>query len=419
MISYIRFIELLETLLLDPLFLISQGYSPSCSTKIEHFDEYLSSSKRPRHNEDFNGHVIWSHEEPLNSHDLSDLKNLNNLTKYPEQRSDCRLWRDIGVISEVFYDVNFHVFANSEISKLKKDWLKSFANGNGGTLYHSYHDWYFFFHGFVCLDWYRDFKKIYNPGNLEITKVFMCLNHLISDKRNYRLHLLSHLYEKDIIQYGLVSCPNLSIELIKKELLQRTSPLSTEAKKHVYTNLSKNADPLIIDATDYNKASADIPYYSYAALWNIVTETIYYDEKLHLTEKIFKPIVTKRPFILVGAPENLAYLRSYGFKTFDRWIDESYDLEHDPDRRMSMIADEISKLCHLPWNELMAMYQDMHEVLEYNHQHFFGDFKNIIVEELVENFKTCTKIYNLHKSERYRLPVENLDFEKIKKTLLD
>jgi hypothetical protein len=67
----------------------------------------------------------------------------------------------------------------------------------------------------------------------------------------------------------------------------------------------------------------------------------------------------------------------------------------------------------------MSMYQDMQEVLEFNHQHFFGDFKNIIVEELVENFKTCTKIYNLYKSERYRLPVENLDFEKIKKTLLD
>ena len=37
---------------------------------------------------------------------------------------------------------------------------------------------------------------------------------------------------------------------------------------------------------------------------------------MHLTEKIFKPIVNKQPFMLLAAPDNLAYLKSYGFKTY-------------------------------------------------------------------------------------------------------
>ena len=45
-------------------------------------------------------------------------------------------------------------------------------------------------------------------------------------------------------------------------------------------------------------------------LFHIVTETIFYDNKLHFTEKVFKPIVARRPFFLVGAPGNLAYLKS-------------------------------------------------------------------------------------------------------------
>jgi hypothetical protein len=35
--------------------------------------------------------------------------------------------------------------------------------------------------------------------------------------------------------------------------------------------------------------------------------------------------------MLLAAPGNLAYLKSYGFKTFDSVIDESYDTIQDND----------------------------------------------------------------------------------------
>ena len=70
-----------------------------------------------------------------------------------------------------------------------------------------------------------------------------------------------------------------------------------------------------------------------SALWNVVSETVFYHNKLHLTEKIFKPIVSKQPFMLLAAPGNLKYLKSYGFKTFDHLWSEDYDNEvHDEQR---------------------------------------------------------------------------------------
>ena len=155
---------------------------------------------------------------------------------------------------------------------------------------------------------------------------------------------------------------------IKKELFSLHSLLSKESKYLIFKTLLPDPPSLIID-TDFTTGTLsanDVQDILSLGLFHIVTETIFYDEKLHLTEKIFKPIVARRPFILVGAPGNLAYLKSYGFRTFDRWIDESYDLEQDPDQRLVKIVNEIDKLCKLSEWELVQMYNEMQEILEYN-----------------------------------------------------
>lgn len=414
MISYNKFTILLKQELLDPLFLIPQFYSPSFSTKIEDFvhNSYGAYGDEKRGN-DFNGHVIWSHEEPLNKIDLENLsyKQFYNPLPLPE----CKEWHDIHMtpVHNMFYEINFNIFANSEISSLKNEWLKTFPR------YARLYNWYFFFHGFVALDWFRDFKYLNNPYHYQLNKVFMCLNHLIENKRNYRLNLLAHLYEKNLTNYGLVSCPKLSKTLIKQELADPHSLLTIDSKFRILKNLLPNSDPLILDETNYNSASSDIPEYINYSIWSVVTETVFYDKKLHLTEKIFKPIVSKKPFILVGAYKNLEYLKSYGFKTFDRWIDESYDDEEDSDRRMEKIVAEIEKLCSLPFSELLDMYNKMQEILEYNHNHFYGKFKEIIIDELLHNFYACIKMYNNDLSERFRLPIENINFAKVKDVLLN
>jgi hypothetical protein len=410
MISYNRFTNLIDELFLNPLHIRSIGYLPKWSTKIEHF-QYLKSKSN---SDDFqNGKCIWWHEEPLNEQDLEDLKFLAIHPSFTLRNPHCFDYgADVGNPGQTdnIHDVNFQIFANSEKSQLKKNWFKKYP----------YLDWYFFFHGFAALDWYRDFKYL-NHQNIEISKVFICMNHIINNNRSYRLSLLSHLRSNNIEKYGFISAPNLSQHLIKSELYNPNSKLSSNMKKHIYYNLLPTANSMILDdCNDYNNASADIinEEYSLGSLWHLVTETVYYEEKLHLTEKIFKPIVSKRPFILVSSFGNLKYFRDYGFKTFDKWIDESYDSEPDPDKRLHMIVNELVKLCNLSKNELNDMYKEMQEVLEYNYNHFYGDFKKIIVDELIDNFKKCIFLYNRDLSERYQLPAYALNYEHIKNILM-
>jgi hypothetical protein len=201
--------------------------------------------------------------------------------------------------------------------------------------------------------------------------------------------LVSNLIKENLLPYGLVSLPlKDSNGTWQDEIENNNSLLDPRAKKTIYQTLKNVTQPLIIDTDSPDgtlSAGIDIDLLS-SALWHVVTETVYFHPKLHLTEKIFKPIVAQRPFVLVAAPGNLAYLKSYGFKTFDQWIDESYDSETDHYIRIEKITAEISRLCAMEPADLVMMHQEMKSVLRYNYEHFYGDFKNIIVDELVDNF---------------------------------
>lgn len=269
-----------------------------------------------------------------------------------------------------------NLLANSEHSKLKNNFVKS----NG------YYDWYYFYHGFAALDWYRDFQYI-EPGSFNrFDKVFICYNHLTSKYRSYRLHLVSSLLEQDLVKSGSVS---LFHEGWQKTIEDPNNPLDNRARVKIYKQLRNISDPLTIDtATPDGTLSASVNFDSLtSALFHVVTETVYFQDKLHLTEKVFKPIVARRPFFLVSTPGSLAYLKRYGFRTFDRWIDESYDQEQDHYVRIEKITFELAKLCAMSPAVLRQMHLEMQEVLEYNFTHFYTGFKDLIVDELVDNFE--------------------------------
>ena len=278
-----------------------------------------------------------------------------------------------------------HLFANSEKSELKRTVLKDFKIKHEQFFY----DWYYFFHGFAALDWYRDFQYV-NPSSFNrFDKVFICYNHLISKYRSYRLHLVANLIEQDLLKYGHVSLSLADKDgTWRKTIESADTPLSNKARLKIYHALKELPGPLTIDTDKPNgtmSANVNLDWLT-SALFHVVTETVYFQDKLHLTEKVFKPIVAKRPFFLVSTPGSLAYLKSYGFKTFDRWIDESYDQEPDHYIRIEKITFELAKLCAMPPALLVQMHKDMSEVLEYNFNHFYTTFKDAIVDELVDNF---------------------------------
>ena len=124
------------------------------------------------------------------------------------------------------------------------------------------------------------------------------------------------------------------------------------------------------------KESTDSVFY-------VVTETVYFNRRLHLTEKSFKPIALEMPFILVAPAGSLEYMRSYGFKTFNGIIDESYDTEVDDLIRLEKIAKLLSDIDKLSIKEKQEIHKQCLPIVEHNYNHFyFGGFEEILWKEL-------------------------------------
>lgn len=77
---------------------------------------------------------------------------------------------------------------------------------------------------------------------------------------------------------------------------------------------------------------------------DIVTETVFNYPYPQTTEKTLRPILSKRMFVLVGAPKTLNWLQSLGFKTFSPFINEDYDDINDPTTRIIELINEIKRI---------------------------------------------------------------------------
>ena len=123
---------------------------------------------------------------------------------------------------------------------------------------------------------------------------------------------------------------------------------------------------------------------------SVILETVAAESKIHLTEKTLRPIACGHPFMLVAGPGSLEYLRSYGFKTFSPWINESYDSEPDIIKRMQLIVDEMVKISKLSLDQKENLLCHLKEIATFNKNHFFSKkFFNKIQTELVENLKSA------------------------------
>ena len=268
-----------------------------------------------------------------------------------------------------------------------------------------FHQLYYFFHGFASMDWYRSYHALnYSKPVIKPYKHdFISYNRLLTDDRSYRLYFVSLLAEHNLLKDNLVSfgVTDTNIDWLN-ELSNPYTRLSKQAINHIIQYAPK--EKLVIDnAYVQGSASANIPrshqnYFAPGteppnvdAFWHVVTETVFYYPKLHLTEKIFKPIVSKQPFMLLAAPGNLAYLKSYGFKTFDSIIDESYDNINDHDARIAAVVAQLKSYCELSEQDKMDMIYAVEHIVEHNFHHFYGEFKHIITRELLDNTKNLFK----------------------------
>jgi hypothetical protein len=160
---------------------------------------------------------------------------------------------------------------------------------------------------------------------------------------------LIHNMDKPIRPYG-----NGSIEFNSKEIERFNSRL-----------------PLVIDGEkDVNKMCEDFGFtadYYKQTLVSLVTETNFTLNECTLTEKSFKPLLHKHPFIILGVPGAVRGLRNLGFQTFGEFWDESYDETDDPGNRMVKIAEILKDIGTWDDNRIRDFRMRVKPILDHNY----------------------------------------------------
>jgi hypothetical protein len=238
----------------------------------------------------------------------------------------------------------------------------------------------YFFHIFAAHDWFRGHQMlpgIQLPHERTLEKTYISFNRLTSNRRIYRSLLVNELYKNNLLDSGYVSyshhCPD---DGAFDDNLRKGVPeykFDPDYIEQATTNINQLPE-LRIDFPGQDIPNQSMLLSPMKQLMEsfifLVTETCFFQRKTHLTEKIFKPIVLRMPFILAGCAYNLAYLRSYGFRTFGDYWDESYDTIEDPVLRIEAIAQVIKTVSELSTQQQMTMLLDMQPILEHNYQLF-------------------------------------------------
>jgi hypothetical protein len=111
---------------------------------------------------------------------------------------------------------------------------------------------------------------------------------------------------------------------------------------------------------------------------------VYFGRRLHITEKTFKAIALEMPFMLIAPAGSLEYMRSYGFRTFEPIIDESYDSETNDIVRIEKVVQQLKEFDNLSVRERQAIHRGCLPMVEHNFNHFYkGDFSTVLWHEFL------------------------------------
>ena len=246
---------------------------------------------------------------------------------------------------------------------------------------------YYFFHGWAALDWYRGYDKTFliKPfQSRKIKKTFVSPNRIIAGERQHRLEMLYYIFKYNMTNNNIscpVTCPAENINI-----MHAIVPLKSKYPD-IQDIFSAQSLPInFANEDDHPMHSCWLSLFDESAesLLYLVTETVATGRRHHLTEKTFKPIALGMPFVIVGTPGSLEYLRSYGFRTFGHIWDESYDQAKDQDR-IARIASLLRSLDELSASGKQELFDMAQEVIEHNWNHFYnGGFEAVLWTELQE-----------------------------------
>lgn len=250
----------------------------------------------------------------------------------------------------------------------------------------------------------RYFESGVGPDNFDLTSDEYDNENLRSKKyltfnrmpRLHRCELLEFLLANNLLDDGYVSFGNdghweSRIDFFLGQIEDK------------YPNITENLHrlPLNINATAERNNPADLRIedseYFNNSYFSIVAETAYYqtningpcvdiEKDIFPSEKIYKPIIMLHPFILMGRPHFLEMLRTYGFKTFHPFIDESYDSVEDDNVRMNLIFNEIKRITSFTDEQYREWMTQIKPIVEHNKRHIRDNNDYRVTKDVLKYF---------------------------------
>lgn len=221
--------------------------------------------------------------------------------------------------------------------------------------------------------------SFYNIGLTPNHKIF--LNYNKSNRFNFRRYLMLEYIKNDLLSDGLIS---FSQDFKTPQTLDIVKTDSEFDFDDDIIDYYINMESLYIDdvlPSFFNKKNSELINLSVDDLGqliqmdhyknsfvSLVSETLVLKDTVYLSEKTFKPIIMGHPFITVSSTGTLKKIKELGYKTFDRWWDESYDECETYQERIKSIIEIIKKLKQKTPFERTEMRTEMLDVLKYNQE---------------------------------------------------
>jgi hypothetical protein len=240
---------------------------------------------------------------------------------------------------------------------------------------------YYWSHAIIARDWFRFAQHVEQKKSIK--KMFLIYNRAWTGTREYRLKFLEFLINAQLEKHCQTTVAAVDPELnkhynqhkFKNSAWQPTVPVET----YFPTNSVASHYSADFDLNDYEHTNIEV-----------ILETLFDDDRLHLTEKTLRPIACGQPFILSATAGSLEYLRRYGFKTFNGIWSEEYDLIQDPMTRLNSIVKLMSEIVNWDATTCELKLAQAQEIADYNKQYFFSEkFITLINNELRQNLSNA------------------------------
>ena len=206
----------------------------------------------------------------------------------------------------------------------------------------------------------------YKTKNLDTIKTYNCFQ-----KRNrpHRIWMFYELYKHGLLDDGINSMnffvpgnSHYEGRAISQEEYQKfVNLLPMYPRTNLEEQLKKD-----FEGPMGGSFERDLYHQETRQSWvSVVSEASFAERTCFISEKSFKPIAARHPFIMYGNKHSLKYLKELGYKTFENYIDESYD-SYDTWQRLDAIIALIKKLKSMPEQQKLKWFIALQEVLEYN-----------------------------------------------------